>query len=123
MSDFIIVYILFLPSVFSFLNIIIAKKRCKANPNTKYGNKPIFFDFSFIKIMYMLVAFFWVASLGSSVFAGQPPFKYHSLSYIIPFLETESFFLFLYVIYHFIIAGKNFKRMTGKFTWKPPEGY
>ena len=121
MSDFIIVYILFLPSVFSFLNIIIAKKRCKANPNTKYGNKPIFFDFSFVKIMRIIGFFSLLAAVASAFFVGQTP--KHSLLYITAFLEIESFFLFLYVIYHFIISGKNFKRMTGKFTWKPPEGY
>ncbi|MCL5888545.1 MAG: hypothetical protein M1597_01100 [Candidatus Thermoplasmatota archaeon] len=48
---------------------------------------------------------------------------HHGLHYTLTFLEVESFFLSLYLLYDFITVGKKFKRITGKFTWKPPEGY
>lgn len=121
MLGYVFVIIFYLSFLFSMIGIYIGAMNYAKNNYTKYGNRVIFFDFSFVKIMRIIGFFSLLAAVASAFFVGQTP--KHSLLYITAFLEIESFFLFLYVIYHFIIAGKNFKRMTGKFTWKPPEGY
>jgi hypothetical protein len=100
------------------------KKQKKKHPYSSIWGRSLFFDLSLSKMAYLLYGFVSIAWSASFTFPNIPAFKNHVISDIIIFVGViEPSFFSLYLIKDFIKVGKNFKRITGKFTWKPPKGY
>lgn len=82
--------------------------------------KPFFFDLNLNRlflILYLCIAISAVVVSQDTLFVINHLNEYREISsslIILPFIILTP---------HFITVGKEFKRMTGHFTWKPPEEY
>ena len=118
---FTIVLLLFIFSV-CLRSLVIRQNR--KYPYSSIWGKSLFFDLNLLRMGNLLVVFFYIAWVASFIISADPAFKNQIVSDIIIFVGgIEPFFFSLYLIKDFIKAGNEFKRMTGKFTWKPPREY
>lgn len=112
------------------LGVIISKSiEYLINPEIGYSKKmlirfrPLFFDISFVYILLIIGISLLLSAPVLTLFGTSIHHFYPALIFYLEVFLSTVILIFILLIPHFLRIGKEFKKMAGHFTWKPPKEY